>query len=136
MFYSKKALQSYILILIIVSILMGLFLSIILTQIYGEDNVTCKQIKYEVSNACKKDNSIAFDVKNDYLNPIEYKVNGKRDITKYLVDSKKIRKFYVSTKDNSVVHITPLIKESNKIFECRGKVKSINSEVLIKCQKK
>ena len=135
MLHSKKALQSHIFVLIIISIAMSVFLSVILTQIYGEDNIECKKISFEITNACKKDNSISFDIQNNYIAPIEYKVNGKRDILKYLVESKDKKKFFVVTKDNPVVSIVPLIKDSNNIFECRGKVKTINSEVLIKCQK-
>ena len=52
-----------------------------------------------------------------------------------MVESKDKKKFFVATKNNPIVTIVPLIKDSNNIYECRGKVKSINSEVLIKCQK-
>jgi len=135
MFYNKKALESHIFILILVSIIMSIFLSVILTQIYGEDNINCKKISYDISNACKKGKSMSFDLQNNYINVVEYKINGKRDITKYLVNSKESKKFYILIKNSPVVTITPLIKDSGQIFECRGKVKSINSEVLIKCQK-
>lgn len=135
MLISKRGVQSYLFALGLVSIIIGLFLSFVLTGIYGEDNKFCKQVDYKISKACKRDTSVELLVQNNYNSTLEFKINGNRDILKYRLDAGEERVFYVLTKGVKVLTFLPIIKDGEKSFECNGKVKSINSEVLTKCQR-
>ncbi len=135
MLNSKKGIQSHILILLIVSITMALFLSVVLTQIYGDDNKLCKKITFEVTNPCRKGETASFFLNNNNAQPVEFKINGKRDILKYYVPANGKKEITVSIQDKHIIKIVPLVKQMGDIFECNGKLETINSEVLTKCRK-
>ncbi len=133
MLNSNRALQGHIISLFLVSIIVGLLLSLTLTQIYGEDNQKCQEVLYEVKDICKKDSSVEFNLKNDYTSVLDFKINDKRDVLNYRLDSGEEKKLIVRMLDKNVLVLVPIIKDAGKNFECSGKVKKINTEVLIKC---
>lgn len=132
MFKSKNAIESYIFVLFIISVVMGLFLVFILGGIYGQDNINCNTVLFEVKNFCKKDSFLEFNIQNKWNSTLNFKINEKLDPLNYRVIPLENKDFRVFL-ENDYVTIIPIINVEGESYICNGKLQRINTEIIGKC---
>ena len=130
--YQKKAIASYLIVLLVVSFLISLLIINVTKVFFGEDIEECKYIEYEFMNVCKEGKGINLEVQNKGSKSLELLINGKRD-PNYVVKSGENKKLILLNKDSNGYEFLPIIVKGDRIYECKGKKKYINSEVLLKC---
>ena len=131
-FNGKKGLESYIIVIVVLSLIMTSFIIIIIGQVYGEEHSDCKLIKFEIKNACKKGKGISFTVENIGDKIVNLNVNEVKNI-EYIVPVNSEKQFSVSIFEQPTVVLVPYLNYGEKIYICSGKTQKINSEVLISC---
>ncbi len=129
---NSAMLQSHILLILIISVVMSFLLVFLLPQIYGKDHVKCLDVQFDIENLCMiSETSVSFDLINNY-----------NDSLKFNIDSKVLPNYFISGNsksliainlDDSILKIFPIIIGDEVNYECRGKLKSRNTDVIKKC---
>jgi hypothetical protein len=132
MYYNNKGISSFLIIIFIVSLLISILIFSVINVVYESDIPECSQLKFEIVKSCKLSTGAKFTVKNSGSESIEFIINGERKVSEYRVPSESQNEIRV-LKDYSSLDLLPIIKKNGNVFECRGKRKSINLEVLTKC---
>lgn len=132
MLKSKTAMESYILALMIVSVVMGLFLVFILGGIYGQDNINCNSVVFEIKDFCKKDSSLQFNIENKWNSTLDFKINEKFDPLNYKISPSENKEIRILL-GNDFVNVIPIIKVEGENFICNGKLQRMNTEIIGKC---
>lgn len=127
----KKALQSYVIVMLIFSVIMSIFIILILVAVYGEEHEDCKLVDFEIVNMCNKGSATEFTIKNDAEKRLFLKINGKKS-EEYFLTTKTDKIFNILSEDGSI-EVLPYIDYASKTYDCSGKVQKINTGVLTKC---
>lgn len=133
MFKSKRAVESYILVLLIVSAVMGLFLVSILNGIYGNDNVNCNNVNFEVLDLCMDGKSFVFKIKNNGNESLDFTINDKTSPSDFRVLAYESRRINFIQERGDFLSFLPMIKVENGVSSCRGKLKSFDTNIIGKC---
>jgi len=129
----KKAIQSYIYALVLVSLIMSVILTFTLQGIYGKDNINCNKVDFEIVNLCKKDSGVQFNLQNNGEIDFLFKLNDFYNPSEFRVSLNESKKFIYNTKDAIKLKIVPIIKGSETNFECKSYTQTKNIEILGKC---
>lgn len=131
MFINKKAISSYIVVLLFSSAIMTIILFPLLGTIYADDNILCQQVKYEKVNMCKKGGFLNFNLKN--TGTIDISTNLVHSITETYVlkvgDEKKIKSYV----DKSSVEVIPSVSDGLSLYQCKSKSETIKMELMPLC---
>ena len=129
---NKAMLQSHILLILIISVIMSFLLVFLLPQIYGKDHVKCLDVQFEIENLCKNSkNSVSFDLLNNYNSSLKFNIDSKI-LPNYFIAANSKGIINVNL-DDSILRIFPVLIEDEINYECRGKLKSLNTDVIRKC---
>ena len=129
--FEKKAMQSYMMILLIFSVIMTGFIIFVIGSVYGVEHADCKLVNFEIRDMCKKGGSAQFNVDNNAQKGLFLKVNGLKN-SNYFLPANSEKLFNVLSNDGKV-ELLPYIDYAGKTYECSGKVQKINAEVLTSC---
>lgn len=127
MLQSRKAISSHLLILGISSLLLAMILTTTMSFTYGDEHQDCKNVDFDIENQCKESKKVNFEIVNNANKQLSVQVGNKV----FNIEGGSSKTGYQVT-DQSKVVFMPII-EAGKVFECRGRVKKLNVEVLIKC---
>ena len=129
---SKKAMQSYVFVILIVSLIMTVLITSILSSFFKNDPEQCKLIEYEIKNECNEKNGVTFLIKNSGNNKIDFEVNEQIS-DNYRVGPLEDKNILFGTQDD-VVKIIPYFTDlKGVVSRCEGKMSKINVERLLKC---
>jgi hypothetical protein len=132
--FFKKALSSYLIVLLISSFLITLLLFSVTSLYYGEDIEDCKYVSYELVNPCKDKNGITVTIQNNGAKSIDFLINDMRNPSQFKLESGEQREVSITDKKDNLFTFVPLVLSGNELYACHGKTQTINSEVLLKCQ--
>lgn len=130
---NKKAIEAHLVIILVFSLIMTSLLILILGSVYGEEHEDCKLVDFEIASMCKKGSSVDFTLNNNAKKAMFFKLNGVKSAEYVLLSGDLGKMFSANTNEDTTVKILPYINSGNKIYECKGKVQKINSEVLLSC---
>jgi hypothetical protein len=132
MYFNKKAMQTHILIILLISAVMTILILSVLSPFFKNDPQDCKLIEFEVKNKCKDGRGISFVIDNLGNKKLLFKINGETS-DKYLIPSHEDRKIsYIWQEGN--IEILPYFEDiQGNQYECNGKLTTIVPERLIKC---
>ena len=129
---TKKGVESYIFVLFIVSVIMGLFLVFILDGIYGQDHANCNLLEFEMKDFCKNEKSLEFSIVNKWNSTLDFSINEKLDPQKYRVKSGKSSLITI-IQEGDFLNVIPIIKVGNNNYVCNGRLQRVNTEIIGKC---
>lgn len=129
--FGKKAMQSYMMILLIFSVIMTGFITFVIGSVYGVEHADCKLVDFEIRNMCKKSSSAQFNIDNNAQKGLSLKINGKKNSEYFLPANSE--KLFNAISENGKIELLPYIDYGGKTYECSGKVQKINAEVLTSC---
>jgi len=130
MLINKKAISSYILILLIITSILSLLLFLILDGIYGASHKDCSKVDFQITDVCKNLGSVSFSIKNNKNTKLEISFNGiENSGNEILAKENKILRF--NYKGDSV-DLVPVIRDRGKVYFCSGKTKSQNIKIISK----
>lgn len=129
---SKKALESYILVILGISLLMSVLLFFIIGIAYESDNELCREMTFTYDVACKQPSGYAVSVENLGTMPISFEMNGNIE-DEYYLNPGQSRRVVVTTEDNSAKVIPIVFDENDESYFCKSKQEKTNVEVLGTC---
>ena len=129
--FAKKAMQSYMMILLIFSVIMTGFIIFVIDSVYGVEHADCKLVNFEITSMCKKGGSTQFNVNNNAQKALFLKVNSVKKSDFFLPANSE--KLFNAVPDDGKIELLPYIDYAGKTYECSGKVQKINAEVLTSC---
>lgn len=131
MFNNKKAISSYIIVLLLFSVLMTIILFPILGTIYADDNINCQKVKYETPDMCRRSGFLIFQFVNtgeiDFVGDFTHSYSESHELK--MGEDKKL-KIYV---DKSDVKLLPIVSDGFNKFECSSKEEKIKMELVPLC---
>lgn len=129
---NKKAMQTHIIMLIIISSIMTILILSVLSPFFKNDPADCKLIEYEVVNKCKESKGIGFRINNNGNKLLKFTINGQTSEKYQIPPNDNTKLSYTSEEGN--INIVPYLTDfqGNKM-ECTGKTITVTPERLIKC---
>lgn len=132
MFSSKKGLEPHLIILVVVSIVMGIFLTGIFSAFYGTEPEKCFSLDFTVEDTCRTSSEIVYTVSNRGVSLIRFQVNDQLlEDQVSAVDSGEVS--YAYSSDETQFRFVPMVNEGVETLECRSKLKNTNIEDIPRC---
>ncbi len=128
MLNSKKALQTHILVLIIISFGVAFFLSNVIDYIYLPDPQVCEYYNFKVIPRCASEDVVEFSVKNTEENVLNLIINGNEESVNP-TSSKDIK--LETTKSTLEIEVEVLVGEDYMM--CNDKKQEIDIGEFRKC---
>jgi hypothetical protein len=110
---------------------MAFLLLLVLDYVYEPDPQECVYYKFTISGQCRQGNGVEFMIKNEANKELRFLINGKNDQA-YSLPVSAQKKIIVSTTVDKY-EIVPYLTIAGQVKQCRGKMATLNKEVLIKC---
>ncbi|MFW6285572.1 MAG: hypothetical protein ACOC16_00200 [Nanoarchaeota archaeon] len=130
---NKKALATYFVIIVIISLLMTTLILSTLATFFKEDHPNCKDYDFEVTKNCLRDNSVYIEIRNKGNSVMSFQTNIENNKL-FSIPATKTDGMSFSVNDNPKFVLYPYYQDlqGNK-FLCYGKSVQINSLRLMKC---
>lgn len=132
--FNKKAIESYLFLIFLVSLFMTFLIFFILSSVYVEDDIGCQNVDFQIIKKCKDSDKLKIKIKNTGQNVFSLKFDSTLIKTGDDIKINSIVDIIYLPKEN-IVEIIPYFQEplSNKINFCNGKKEKINLINLLNC---
>ena len=130
--FARRALGSYIMILMVFSSIMSLLLMLLLNFAYEPDHPSCKKISFSAETVCKENSGYKIKVSNvGGENTLNFVVNEDTEPFEYLgPDEEK----GIILRNSDIFVLTPTTTaDSGKSYVCRSQGVRLNMETVGKC---
>ena len=124
---SKKAIATYIVVILVTSSIIALFFLAILGSLYSEENPLCQELNFNLEETCVVRDGIRTKIVNFGDAPLELLINGGN---KQTLSSSEIKVFSFNTKDDSNVEILPVISIQGNLISCGSKKEVIDTKLI------
>jgi hypothetical protein len=125
--FSKKAIATYIVVILVTSSIIALFFLAILGSLYSEEDPLCQELNFDIEETCVVRDGIRTKIVNLGDSPLELLINGGN---KQTLTASEIKVFSFNTRDESIVEISPIISISGKIIGCSSKKETIDTKLI------
>lgn len=130
---SKKAIEGYIVVLLIVSLVSTVLIFFITEATFTSDPQRCDFVEYEFDVKCQNEAGYKASVTNSVGETVAFEIDGEIDEEKYVFKSKESEDLTVETSKSSTKIVPIIFDENNDAKRCLGKQKNANIEVLPVC---
>lgn len=127
--FNKKGIESYILIILIVSFIVTILITTLFSSMFVNDHQNCQYLNYEITNKKKIDSGVSLTIKNTGNNKINFQFNGENNLVNTIYSEQSFE-FKVQTKENKLTVIPLYLDAMNNPYECKGKKKVIDTTIL------
>lgn len=133
---NKKAIGSFLIVLIGVSFFMSLLMFFVLDVFYQEDNERCMVVDYTIDNICRGSSTLDITIRNNANIETGFQADGEGSV--FVVPASESATMKVST-DAKDVELMPLVTaysfetESYKTYQCRSKLKKAGGNTIGRC---
>ena len=128
----KKAIQAYILALLIISSIMAVLLVSVISIVYTPDHSNCEMVEIEILNSCRDANIYKIEIMNNGDDVVRLNINGQ-DSIENILSPKTSKEFRINRRDGDRAVIIPAISEGGILYLCRGKTERIQTEIIGIC---
>ncbi len=126
---NKKAIETYFILILVISVVFALLLTLTINLIFSPDNEQCKDVTFEIIDICKLRNMYKVEIQNTYSSTLKFNINGKTE-RDYVLSEGDQKVFRVSIEEKDEKKIIPiLIDDSGISYTCRGKTEFFNDVV-------
>lgn len=132
MIYSKKAIESYLFIVLGMSLIFSVLLFFIIQLAYQSDAPICQELTYDYEVQCKSASGFALSIHNTGSKLITFELNGDIEDNYYFEPGAQ-RRITVQTEDSTAVAIPYIYDENNMSHMCISKREKTSLEVLGSC---
>lgn len=132
MIVSKKAIQTYLLVIIGISFIVSILLFLTIEVIYEEDHRLCQDISYDYEVVCKQQGGYTVVVENTGRHPLSFEMNGEVD-SDFFVDVGSDNRFSVISSSGTAIGVPIVFDENQNSHYCRSRQERTNVEVLSTC---
>ena len=129
MYSNKKGIESYIAILLTISVIMSALLFFILNIVYEKDNEKCEFVDFEVEDICKSNSKISFKVQNNAQSMFRFKFEDSESIE--LVQPLERKRFDIIHEGS--FKIKPIVVVGINNFECNTNAWKVKDIEIRKC---
>ena len=128
--FNKKAIESYVLALLIVSLTLTLLIMTVFSPVLANDHEKCLNIEYKILSKKKIDGGVRLNIENIGNSKIYFKFNNEENIKTPLMPETK-EEYRINNKEEEIIVMPIYIDIQEEIFECRGKKTTIKTNTLI-----
>ena len=132
MIYSKKAIESYLFIVLGMSLIFTVLLFFIIQLAYQSDAPICQELTYDFNVQCKSGAGYALSIHNTGSKPITFELNGEIQ-DNYYFEPDAQRRITVQTEDSQAVGIPYIFDENMESHMCISRREKTSLEVLGTC---
>lgn len=127
--FNKKAIESYVLVLLIVSALLTLLITTVFSPLFANDHPSCQDFEFEITSKKKTNNGANIKLKNTGSKKINFQFNSERKKDSLKID--ETNEYQVVTTEDSITIMPIHIDTKGEVHECEGKKEKINTNTLI-----
>lgn len=129
MISGRKAQNSYLIAIFILTVIMGTFLYYILDVFYGDEHEKCVYLEFEIEEICSRGNVVNVDIQNFGTSVFKFKINDEYSEENIVLAGEK-ESFRT---DYGSVEILPVIDTGVEIKACKSKIKKYGETSIGKC---
>jgi hypothetical protein len=132
MLRSKKALETHIIVIIVISFVMTIFLTVLLDVFYEPDIAECLEIDFQIDFCERSAGFYELEIINNWDKRLDFEINSQvnDDFGIIAGNSKRI---VVRESAENALRVVPIINKDGNTYKCRASSESMELNLIRKC---